>query len=205
MKKYYIRAVQLIAIFSLPFLLSQCKDEDEIRFELDDLQQGLNFRVERSAGQFDASDPASQVEFTYFTENSNIEKVQIMTDYYSLLNDETSDRFLVDEVAGSSLSNDGSAKKTVTLQQLKDAIGITDLAGGDQLNVFHIVHLTDGRVYPDTIDAGGVKYVNVESGIILGSTSSFTPQLSFPISCPIDDQTFATGSYRFEVIEGVNA
>lgn len=205
MKTYFVKVFRIAAILSLPVLLSQCKDDDEIRFEMDDLKEGLNFRVQRNVTQFDASDEASQVEFTYYTENSNIEKVEIYAEHYSLLADETTDRFLVEEVTGSTLTNDGSSKNVVTLQQLKDAIGVDVLDGGDNINILHVVHLTDGRVYPDTIVVGTRSYVNVESGIMLATTASFTPLLPFPISCPIEDETFGTGTYRVEIVSGANA
>jgi hypothetical protein len=204
MKKYFISTIQILGIASLAFLGSNCKDEEEIRFEMDDLQDAVNLRIERTSAQFDASDPAAQVELTYYSENSDITSVDIYTDYYSLLEDETSDRYLVETMDGASITNDGSTKNVITLQQLKDAVGLADLAGGDQFSVYHVVTLADGRVYPDTVQVGEDQFVNVEGGIILGATSSFTPRLNFAISCPIENPSFATGTYLFEVIEGTN-
>lgn len=200
MKKYFIKTIQLIAIILIPFILSQCKDEDEIRFEMDDTISAVNFRVQRDASQFDASDPNAQVELTYYTENNDIAKVEVFAEYYSLLDDSTHYRYLVEELT-SGFSNDGSHKNVLTLEEIKSTVGVSDLAGGDQLSLYHVVHLNDGRIYPDTINVGGTNYVNVESGIMVTNTSSFTPVLNFPVSCPIEDETFATGSYLFDVIE----
>lgn len=205
MKRYFSNITRLLVLAALPFVLTQCRDEEEVRFETKDAIEAVNFRVHRPAdqAQFDASDPNAQVELTYYTTNTNISKVEVLAEYYSLLNDETSDRVLLEELT-SGFSNDGSHKNVVTLEELKGALGVNDLAGGDQLTIYHVVHLNDGRKYPDTVMVGTTPFVNVESGVLQVTTSSFTPVLNFPVSCPIEDQTFATGSYLLEIIEGNN-
>ncbi len=201
MKRYFSNITRLLVLAALPFVLTQCRDEEEIRFETKDATEAVNFRVIRSQAQFDASDPNAQVELTYYTLNTNISKVEVLAEYYSLLNDETSDRFLLEEIT-SGFSNDGSHKNVVTLEELKGAVGVSDLAGGDQLTIYHVVHLNDGRKYPDTVMVGTTPFVNVESGVLQVTTSSFTPVLNFPISCQIEDPAFATGQYLFEVVSG---
>src|SRR5690606_4273343 len=173
MKKYWRKTIQLLAIASLPLFLTQCKDEEEIRWEIDDAIEGVNFRVQPDNSQFDASDPSAQVQLSYYTENTNIARVDVLAEYYSLLNDETSPRYLLEQVT-SGFSNDGSHKNVITLEELKGAVGVTDLAGGDRFTLYHVVHLADGRQYPDTLLIGETEYVNVENGIMVASASRFT-------------------------------
>ena len=116
-------------------------------------------------------------------------------------------QFPLTSINGSEITNNGSTKLTFSLVELTAAMNKTpeDLAGGDAVNIYSIVTLTDGRVYPDTVKVDSdTEFLNVTPNIINSSaTTSFSPKLIFPILCEIN-ASFGTGTYYFEAIEGDN-
>ena len=111
---------------------------------------------------------------------------------------------LLESIPGN-VGNNGSTVKTYSLAEFITPLGLvpSDLAGGDVINLFHRVTLTDGRVFPDTVLQGSTfETVNVTPNIVnSSSTTSFTVSLAFPIVCALTEG-FATGMYFFEQVSG---
>jgi hypothetical protein len=192
--------------FFLTFIgLISCEDEEAIR--MPEIEKLVNFRIQRDISSFDSTDPNAAVELTIYSESTNINIAEMFVSHYSLIDNSEGDQFKIGELNGNEISNDGSTKVSFTLVELTAAMGETpaDLAGGDAVNIYSIVTLTDGRIYPDTVRASSeIEFINVTPNIINSSaTTSFSPKLVFPIICDIDP-SFGAGSYLFEVIEGEN-
>jgi hypothetical protein len=182
-----------------------CEDEDAIR--IPETEKLVNFRIQRDVSSFDSTNPDAAVELTMYSESTNIDKVDMFVSHFSLIENSESDQFPLASLNGNEITNDGSTKRSFTLVELTAAMNKTpsDLAGGDVVNIYSIVTLTDGRVYPDTVKATSDReFLNVTPNIVNSSaTTSFSPKLTFPILCEMDP-TFGTGTYLFEVIEGEN-
>ncbi len=83
------------------------------------------------------------------------------------------------------------------------ALGLTldDLGGGDLFNVYNEVIMSDGRVYPDTLEFGDEKFVNVENSFFTAAgTTSFTSTLVFAVLCPFVTED-AVGTYTITTDE----
>ncbi|MBR9997790.1 MAG: hypothetical protein KFF73_02410 [Cyclobacteriaceae bacterium] len=192
--------------FILPvIMLLSCEDEDTIR--VPDLDVATNFRIVRDVSSFDSTDPDASVTFTIYSESNNIQEADMYVSHFSLIDNAETRQFPLTSVNGSEITNDGTTKLTFSLNDLTAAMNKTpeELAGGDAVNIYSIVTLTDGRIYPDTIRVDSeTEFINVTPNIVNSSaTTSFSPKLIFPILCAIED-SFGTGSYLFEVIEGSN-
>jgi hypothetical protein len=192
--------------FILPVILFfSCEDEDAIRIPEFDI--ATNFRIIRDVSSFDSTNPDAEVTLTVYSETGNIQEADMYVSHFSLIENQESPQFPLATLQGSEITNDGSTKLTFSLVELTAAMNKApaDLAGGDAVNIYSIVTLTDGRVYPDTVRVDSeTEFLNVTPNIINSSaTTSFSPKLVFPILCELD-QTFGTGTYLFEAIEGDN-
>ncbi len=204
MKNIIINSIRFLLVVPLIFLFS-CEDEDSIR--IPEVEKATNFRIVRDVGSFDSTDPEAAVTLTMYSESNNISKVDMYVSHFSLTANAESDQFLLTTIQGSQITNDGTTEYSFGLNDLATPVGISasDLAGGDALNIYSIVTLTDGRVFPDTVRAtADQEFLNVTPNIVNNSaTTSFSPKLIFPIICEIDE-TFGTGTYLFEIVEGEN-
>lgn len=192
--------------FILPvIIILSCEEKDKIR--IPDFDIATNFRIVRDVSSFDSTNPDASVTFTIYSDASNIQVANMFVSHFSLIDNEETNQFPLATLNGSEITNDGSTKLTFSLVELTAAMNKTpaDLAGGDAVNIYSIVTLTDGRIYPDTIKANSdIEFLNVTPNIIQSSaTTSFSPKLVFPILCEIDE-SFGTGTYFFEAIEGDN-
>lgn len=195
-------------VFAAGLLMTACVDEDAVRFDIDDMQEAVNLRIQSSSNTFDATDPEAGTTFTMYSINDDLSMVEMYVRHFKFATNEFSSQVKFGEIDGNTITNDGSTTLEIPLTDLTNALGITPdgLSGGDVLTIYSIVTLDDGRVYPDTILVGTqYETLNVDAGIIGNSaTHSFSPQLNFPIVCPLDEG-FATGDYMVEVVEGSNS
>lgn len=199
--KYFIKFIFLFVFLGL----ISCEDEDAIR--IPDVQKVVNFRIQRDVTSFDSTNPNAAVALTVYSESTNISKADMYVSHFSLIDAAEGDQHLLATLDASQIKNDGSTQLSFTLVELTNAMGKTpeDLAGGDAVNIYSIVTLADGSVYPDTVKANADnQFLNVTPNIVNSSaTTSFSPKLVFPILCEMD-ASFGTGTYLFEVIEGEN-
>jgi hypothetical protein len=191
-------------ILPVVFLFS-CEDEDKIR--IPDFEIATDFRLVRDVSSFDSTDPDAGVTLTMYSQSDNIQVAEMFVSHFSLIENAESEQFPLATVNGSEITYDGSSQVSFSLVELTAAMNKTpaDLAGGDVVNIYSIVTLTDGRVFPDTIRVSAEQeFINVTPNIVNSSaTTSFSPKLTFPILCDMPP-TFGTGTYLFEVIEGEN-
>jgi hypothetical protein len=203
--KNNVKYIQRLLLILPVILLLSCEDEDAIRIPEFDI--ATNFRVVRDVSSFDSTNPNASVTLTVYSETENIQEADMYVSHFSLIENQETRQFPLASLQGSEISNDGTTQLTFSLVELTAAMNKTpeDLAGGDAVNIYSIVTLTDGRVYPDTVRVDSDnQFLNVTPNIIQSSaTTSFSPKLVFPILCELDE-TFGTGTYFFEAIEGDN-
>ena len=86
----------------------------------------------------------------------------------------------------------------VKLSEFAAAVGLTvsELGGGDIFTIHNEVIMNDGRVYPDSLELGDNKFVNVENSFFTAANStSYTTTLSFAVLCPFVASE-AAGTYE---------
>lgn len=190
-----------VGIASLFFMA--CEDESTQR--IPEFEDAFNLRIQRDITTFDSNNPSTVVSLTFFTETpQKIETAELLVKHTSLTMGSVTEQFLLESIPGSSITNDGNFTRSYTLTNLTDAIGIlpSNLAGGDVVTVDVRVTLTNGRVYPTETVGGNL---NITPNIAnRAATTSFTSALPFNIVCPLDSDSFGTGNYLFEVVEGAN-
>ena len=170
--------------------------EEQGKLGLDESEVGFNFRMIPNATSFNLVDEDPSITFTMYSETNNIKKVNVVVELYQFLSNSRTWRFNLAEIDGATITNDGSSKITIPLSTFTNVTGVdpTTLGGGDVFTIYNVVELENGRVYPDTIDLGGKKYINTENSYFpSGATTSFTGQLNFPMVCPVSSPF--TGTY----------
>lgn len=181
MKKY---AYKLIPVLCVVVLFS-CTSDNE--FGEEQSARALNFRMVPSVPSIDISAGDPDMTFTMYSENNNIDRVTILVELLQFANNELTPRATLSEIDGGTITNDGSSQVTFALSDFTSVLGLSndDLNGGDIFTVYNIVTMEDGTVYPDTIELGGEKFLNIEQAFVTaGATTSFTTNLSFPVLCP---------------------
>jgi hypothetical protein len=170
--------------------------EEQGKLGLDESEVGFNFRMIPNATSFNLVDEDPSITFTMYSETNNIKKVNVVVELYQFLSNSRTWRFNLAEIDGATITNDGTSKITIPLSTFTNVTGVdpTTLGGGDVFTIYNVVELENGRVYPDTIDLGGKKYINTENSYFpSGATTSFTGQLNFPMVCPVSSPF--TGTY----------
>jgi len=191
--------------FILVILFGSCEDPDAVR--IPDFEKAANVRISVDPGysslRADDLDNA-QIVFSVYSENENIESVEISATYYSFSQDSSYSEQIIrtytqnDFDAGNGIIPD----VTLTASELAGIFGMgaaSDLGGGDRFDFHNVTTLTNGRVFPDTVKLVTGDVVNVTPNIInSASTTSFTVGFTAYVSCPfvVED---AIGTY--EVVE----
>ena len=182
-----------IALLSL-ILLIGCEKQEE--FGKSQSDTGFNFRMIPDARSFNLADTDPTINVTMYTETANIRQVDVVVELFQFLKDQKTKRALVKRIDGASLTNDGSSKATISLQEMATAVGVdpAELGGGDVFTIYNVVELQNGNVYPDTITLGGEQFINTENSFFTaGGTTSYTGQLNFPMVCSVSSPF--TGTY----------
>lgn len=180
-------------LLSLTVLIG-CEKQEE--FGMAQSQKGFNFRMIPDIKAFNLADADPTVKFTMYSETGNIRKVSVVVELFQFLNDATTPRYVVKEIDGATLTNDGSSQTTISLQEMADAVKVdaATLGGGDIFTIYNVVELENGNVYPDTLSLGGQDFVNTENSFFTaGATTSYTAQLNFPMVCSVSSPF--TGTY----------
>lgn len=193
----YIILVTFIAIIFIG-----CSEQDEYGLEPEQSVPGFNFRMNASTNSFNLFEPDAEITLTTYTEtSSNIDNVSILIERLPVGATVSSDRAEIASLQGSELTNDGSVVVTTSLRAAAEQLGLTvaDLNGGDVFTLYNIVTLNSGQVYPDTVTLNENQFLNVENPFVTASaTTSFTSNLTFPITCPSDPAIWE-GTYNSEI------
>jgi hypothetical protein len=200
MKKIMRNLIYPALLFLMGIMVFSCKEQEE--FGIAQSEKGFNLRVTPDIGSFDISKGDPDINFTVYTDNTNIDKLTVMVELFQFGSDGPTQQKVLTEVPGSSLSKAGSVV-SLKLSDFVGAVGLTleDLAGGDVFTIYNVVSMNDGRKYPDTLTLGDKRYVNIENSFITSSgTTSYTATLSFPVLCPFVT-TEAIGTYSVIVDE----
>ena len=190
--------------------------EEQEKFGLAQSDTAVNFRMVPNAGAFNLADNNSQVTFTMYSSTDNIESIEVVVELYKFLSNSTTPRVKLTDIDGATISNDGTSKITIALQQFADAVGvdIAELGGGDVFSIYNVVELENGNVYPDTLVFGGNPFINAENAFFTsGNTTSFTGQLNFPMVCTVtepftgmytvtDDCGLFSGTFELKAVPG---
>lgn len=180
-------------LLSLTVLIG-CEKQEE--FGIAQSEKGFNFRMVPDIKAFNLADNDPTVKFTMFSETKNIRKVRVMVELFQFLNDQTTPRYLVKEIEGASVSNDGSTQTTISLAEMANAVKVDvgSLGGGDVFTIYNVVELENGNVYPDTLTLGEQTFINTENSFFTaGNNTSYTAQLNFPMVCSVSSPF--TGTY----------
>ncbi len=203
MKRIYILTLALAP------LIWSC-DDDKVRFDQDkDAPKAINLRIQTDATSYDPFDAAGEITFTYFSEQTNIDFVEIEVQVVQLALGVEGERVAAGTIAGTEVTNTGSTQRSFGLTELAALVpevsGVDELNGGDSFRFYHIAHLTDGTVFPSLIlEDTEYERINTSDAIVAASsTTAFSPLLEFPLVCPLDEG-FATGTYRLDVLSGAH-
>ncbi len=179
----------LLLIITLLINIS-CSTTDDSR--IPEVEKAANVRIllDPDYSSLRADDiPNAKIVFSVFSENKNINQVQLVVQYYNFATDSLYSRRVIESYSQNDFdASDGAIRNiTLTSGDLAQAFGlssINDLGGGDRFDFFNITRLTNGLVFPDTIPVqGGV--LNVPPAITQTSaTTSFTSQFTVYVACP---------------------
>ena len=187
----------LYSIFILAIGVSMVACEEQGKFGLDESEKAFNLRLAPDKGSFDISQGDPSINFTMYSDNKNIETIKIFVELLQFGDEEPTKRAMLKEVPGNVFSSSPSTVVPIKLSEFVQAVGLTldDLAGGDIFTIYNEVALADGRIYPDSLEFDGEKFVNVENSFFTAAGStSFTGTLDFPVLCPFI-ATEAAGTY----------
>jgi hypothetical protein len=172
-------------IFAIGCLLLSCEEQEN--FGINQADKAFNLRVAPDKNSFDISAGDPEINFTIYSDTKTIDHVEIFVDLVKFGSDGPTPRALLREIPGNALGSSSSTSVTLKLSDFVGAVGLTldDLGGGDLFNVYNEVTMSDGRVYPDTLELGDEQFVNVENSFFTAAgTTSFTSTLAFPVLCP---------------------
>lgn len=173
-----------VCVIVSALMTSSCEEQEE--FGLAQSEKGFNLRVAPDKNSFDISAGDPEINFTIYSDTKTIDKVIIYVDLIKFGSDGPTPQALLKEIPGDMLGTSPSAVQ-MKLSEFVGAVGLTldDLGGGDIFNIYNEVTLSDGRVYPDTLDFDGEEFANVENAFFTAAgTTSFTTTLTFPVLCP---------------------
>lgn len=209
----------LFSFFMGAFCLVIFSCEEQEKLGLEQSEKGFNLRVTPDKGTFDISAGDPQVNFTMFSDTKTIEKITILVELNQFGSENPTPRAVLKEIPGSVFSGSPSSSVAIKLSEFVGAVGLTldDLAGGDIFTIYNEVSMSDGRVYPDTLELGDGQFINLENSFFTAAaTTSYTGTLSFPVLCPFiasdaagtytvttdDFETYLDPNYEPQAIEG---
>ena len=195
-------------LLAIGFLtITSCEDPDAIR--LPEFVDAANMRIQLDPDftslRADDLDNA-RIVFSLFSENTNIEEMELIVTYYNFQQDSNYSRrpIRVYRQADFDAANGAIRDVTFTSDELAELFGITigDMGGGDRFDFFNVTSLTNGMVFPDTVRLPGGDVVNVTPNIINSAlTTSFSVGWTSYVACPIDPAIY-TGEYYLEQTAG---
>jgi hypothetical protein len=172
-------------IFAFASILLSCEDQEE--YGIDQADKGFNLRMAPDKNSFDISAGDPEINFTIYSDTRTIDHVDIFVDLVQFGSEGPTPRALLKQIPGNTLGTSPSTTVAIKLSEFVGAVGLTlgDLAGGDLFNIYNEVTMSDGRIYPDTLELGDEEFVNVENPFFTAAgTTSFTSTLAFPVLCP---------------------
>ena len=193
----------ILFIIVTSFIFFGCEDDEAVR--VPEFQNGANVRLQlapESQSINFADLQNSALTFSVYSENDNIEEIEITGTYYNFELDSAFEKRVLVTLAQNDFNNGMVEDISFSTEDLAAIFevpgGIDGIGGGDRFDIFNKTTLTNGLVFPDTTIR---DKLNVEQGIITGESSSFTYSKTVFVACPIEE-TFATGKYKLEQIEG---
>jgi len=202
MQSYKYLLFTLLAVFAL----AACDVEDPYP----EVQKAVNMRivVDPEFSTINRDDPASaKVVLDIFSENvEDVEKVELFADFFDFSEGTTTDRSFLTELDLSRFNEEGVFEGfEISFDDFATALGLdaSDFDGLDQVTIYNITTMKDGRVYPSEVPLGdGKTAVNVSPNILNSSaTTSFTSTVPVLVQCPLPEG-FATGTYMVEQVSG---
>jgi hypothetical protein len=195
-------------MFLAAAVLMGCEDEDAIR--VPELREGASLRItfpDPDLSFFNFEDPStSRVQFNLYSQNRNIDSVNIYATYFSAAEGTTSERRLIRTYRQNDFTNGILTDGVITLSEAASAFGrnLGDIQGGDRFEFFNEMVLTDGRKFPSEVELPGITNSNTVRPEIANrsvQTSSFNAGFTSFVACPLPPG-YAVGRYRLEQTEG---
>ncbi len=187
MKKIF----NILFISSMAMTIWSCEDEDLTR--IPDTSDGANLRVQFSSPTQSFLNllelEASALEYSLYSENKNIDVVNVYMTFVDFSADTSSFEVLWESFSQADFdAGNGVITRGYTSNELAVLVGLgsfSDLDGGDFFNFRNEIILTDGRTYPSTQQVGGTPVSNVSNNITQATgTASFTTTWFAFVGCP---------------------
>lgn len=146
----------------------------------------------------------ARIKYNIFSENKNIEEVQLSLIYNNAATGLPEGPFILKTYTQDDFdaANGAIRDEIFTADQLAVLVGKSsgaDLNGGDNFVVTNTTTLTDGRVYPAPTVGGNLNVVPAIVGN--AATESFSVGWTSYVACPVP-AGYATGKYLLEQIAG---
>ena len=182
-------------------VLGSCTDDDRIRIPAVEKAVNMRIQLDPSTQFIDAANiPNSTLMLHFFTENDDIDKMELQVDYYSSSQDSTYARGTLLTFDQADFGDGVMRDVVITTQEISEVVGIpvAEMGAGDKITLLNFTTLMDGRTYPDQIVVTGpnAQTINNTTPNILNSaaTTSFTSQIVVFIACPFEADA-AVGEY----------
>jgi hypothetical protein len=170
-------------------LLASCTDETRIPEPIKAANVRIQFGTAEDQNFNFAVIETAQIKYSIFSENKNIESVELTFMYNNALTGIPEGPFVLKTYGQQDFDNNNGAIRDEVFSSNQLAIimgktGFADLNGGDSFVFANKTTLTDGRVYPAAVPGGNN---NITPGIAVNAaTEQFSVGWTSYVSCPID-------------------
>lgn len=186
----------------LSLILYSCQKLEETRIPETEKAANVRIQLDPKYSSLRADDiPNAKIVFSVYSENTNIDQVELIAEYYNFASDSLYSRRIIRTFKQSDFdAADGAIKNiTITSKDLAKTFGLASLnemGGGDRFDFYNITSLTNGLVFPDTILLNGNPVLNISPGVInTASTTSYTTGFTVYVACPFVAND-AVGTYE---------
>lgn len=190
-KMKLMKYIPLVFSALIILVLTSCEDEDTIRVPEFKEAATMRIQVVPEFSFINFADLANgKLQFSLFTENDNLDRMELSLEYYNLGQDSLYPKMIWRTFSASEFGSDGIIRDvTFTTQDLIDFYNLPSEAtvtGGDRMDFSNVTYLTDGRMYPDTVLKNtDFETVNVTPNIInANTTTSFSVGFTAYVACP---------------------
>lgn len=205
----FLKYLSIGGLFIFCLLQTACVEEARKGGDFPDFQNAPNMRiiVDPSNSSINADAPgAAKVVMSFYSENlDEISNVDLYIDFFDFSEGTTMDKVFLKTVPLANFSTGVLSGYEITFAEFRDALGLTDndFDGLDVVTIYNETTMTDGRVYPSTVQINQNVSVNTVAPNVANSsaTTSFTTTIPVFVQCPLE-AGFATGVYEIEQLSG---
>lgn len=186
----------LFKILLLSILWQSCDSETSVP----ETTTGVSFKLqmEENANFLHFNNLSeAEIQFTYFSGNvPEIESVTITAEYIFTSIDSLSERVEFFQFVPEDFDQAGFLPPmSVDTEEIMSKFGFesfAEISGGDEINFYNEVTMTNGNVYPDTV----FNHLNIDpTAFYLNNTSTFSPGFKAYVACPSNPEEWV-GEYE---------